>query len=311
MYSTHKPSGEHLCRLKALRDSLKVIVATTEEEAKAMAPKVEIILGHRYLRQCLAVARRLRWVQSSAGGVDQLPCEGLASRGILLTRTTLSSSVIARHAITLAWALTRGLPQAFKLQASRRWDPAGVSFLSMPRQALVLGMGCIGRTLAAQLRSEGLRVIGVKRTLDESVRAWCDDLRDTQTWQSALPEVDWCFVALPLTETTRHFVDETVMRALPAHAVLVNVGRGEVLDTEALIRVLNDGHLGGVALDVVEKQPLHSDDSLWQAPRLLITPYVAAHEPNRAAALERFFESQVQRYLNGEPLEDVVVFDKQ
>ena len=100
--------------------------------------------------------------------------------------------------------------------------------------------------------------------------------------------------------------DETAMRALPGHAVLVNVGRGETLVTQDLSRVLSDGHLGGAALDVVHPEPSGPEDPIWRAARLIITPHVAAHHRERGTAIERFCEEQLLRFATSQPLLDVV-----
>lgn len=306
MYSTHQPSPSHCSRLKALRADLEVVVATSEAEALAAAPRAEIILGHRYLRQCLPLATRLRWVQTTAGGVDRLPCEALAARGIVLTRTTLSAPAVARHALALAWALNRQLPEALAHQAGGVWNPSGLRLLPMPRWAMVLGLGPIGRTLAELLRAQGIRVIGVKRTPDPAAASWCDELRHAGSWREALGRIDWGFLALPLTDSTRGLFDEAALRALPRHAIVVNVGRGETLDTAALVRVLSEGHLGGAGLDVIAPMPAGRADPIWRTPRLLLTPHVGAHYAGRVQDLEAFLEEQLRRYLAHEPLQDVV-----
>lgn len=249
-------------------------------------------------------AERLRWVQSSAGGVDGLPCDELRRRGIALTRCTLFSPVIAHHAVAMAWAITRALPEAWTQQHRGDWDQA-LPFLPMPARALVLGLGPIGRAIAVSLRAQGIHVTGVKRTLGSTKEIDCTRLLDSENWRSILPRIDWCFLALPLTEKTRLLFDQAALRALPSHAVLVNVGRGETIDNAALIDALREDRLGGAALDVVD-HTLREDPLFWRTPRLLFTPHVAAHTPDRAQSLQRFFERQLSRYLVDEPLEDVV-----
>ena len=121
-----------------------------------------------------------------------------------------------------------------------------------------------------------------------------------------LPKADWCFLALPYTAETQNLFTADILRQLPAHAVLVNVGRGETLVTADLCQVLREGHLGGAALDVISPKPQDPGDDLWQTPRLLITPYVASHCQERSTAIEQFCEQQCQRFMAGEPLQDAV-----
>ena len=302
MYSTHRPSPGHLDRLAAL--GAEPVVAGDEADAIARAADAEAILGHRYLRQVLPHAPRLRWVQSTAGGTDRLPADALRARGVTLTRMAVASPVIVRHALALAWALARNLPDLVRQQDAGRWAPPD-AWPPLPRRALVLGAGSIGRAIAERLRADGLLVTGVRRQPGPAAPPF-DAVLGPDGWRRRLPETDWLFLALPLTDETRGLVGEAELRALPPHAVVVNVGRGETLDTGALCRALRDGHLGGAALDVIDPKPDGPGDAVWSTPRLLITPHVAAHHAGRAEQVEAVCEAQVRRFLAGDPLLDVV-----
>lgn len=308
MYTPHTPSAGHIERLRQIVPGMQVTVARSEADALAVADRVEVILGHRYLRQCLPHAERLRWVQSTSGGADRMPCEALRARGVTLCRFTGSRTTIARHALTLAWAITRGLPTMWRNQRQRTWSK-DLPLLPAPTRAIVFGTGHIGREIARLLQRDGVHVTGVKRRKTHTPMPGFDALQYGSAWRSVLPEVDWCFLALPNTASTRHMIDEAALRALPRHAILVNVGRGETLDTEALMHVLRDGHLGGAALDVLPEplEPLDATHGLWDVPRLLITPHVGAYDPNRRDLVEAFCEAQMRRYVAGEPLKDVVI----
>ncbi len=300
MYSNEPPTRDHLQRLRALDRDLDVRVATSDETARAWGSDAEVILGHRYLRQTLPVARHLRWVQSTAAGIDHLLCPELFSREPIVTRCPIFSDVIAWHALTLALALLRRLPEAVRAQQEGRWAPP-FEMLPMPRTAMVIGLGCIGTELALLLRRQGWRVLGVvnrPRPLD----GVCDEVVPVARWRTYLPQVDLCFLAIPARPDNQHFVDDAALAALPRHAVLVNVGRGSTLDTAALLHHLRQGHLGGAALDVLDPVPSAADDPIWSTPRLLLTPKVAVYVPDRQQRLEQFIESQVRRYLAGEPL---------
>jgi phosphoglycerate dehydrogenase-like enzyme len=306
MYNPDPPSAAHVARLRAFAPRLRVTVASSEAEARAAAGTATVILGQRYLRQVLPHAPHLRWVQSTSGDTDHLPESVLAERGVVLTRFVGAARLVARHALALAWAFTRGLPALTRQHEAATWAKA-LPLLPSPAHALILGTGAIGRALAAPLRAHGLRVTGVKRRVDGALPNF-DALLDRSAWRTALPTVDWCFLALPHTPDTVDMVDEAALRALPPHAVVVNVGRGETLDLSALMRVLEAGHLGGAALDVVPHalDPLPPDHPLWTTPRLLVSPHVAGHDPTRGPIVEAFVEAQVARYLAGKPLQDVV-----
>lgn len=309
MYSNFSPSLEHQQRLQNLSSQLEVAVADSEKTAIENGPEAEIIIGHRYLRQTLPHTRQLKWVQSTAAGVQHLLSPDILKISPILTRCPIFSDVVALHAVTLALAILRRIPDAVLAQQRGEWA-APFEMLPLPQTAMILGMGSIGQEIAKNLRSLGLTVLGVVRSKSPEIEAACDELLDSTDWQQHLPRADLCFIALPLTKDTRNLFDEAALAALPSHAVLVNVGRGGIVDTEALVRQLQAGQLGGAALDVIEPIPQSPDEPIWKTPRLLITPKVAVYYPGRQKKLEAFVESQVQRYLNGQALLYPVALDK-
>jgi phosphoglycerate dehydrogenase-like enzyme len=302
MYSNHQPGEEHVARLQSVGPDVKVSIAESEDRAIEEVVSAEVIFGHRYLRQALPHAQRLRWVQSSAGGVDHVLSSELLTRSILLTRCPVLAPMVARHAHTVAWSLLRRIPELRDRQRRRIWDPQ-LPTLPWPRTALVLGFGSVGRELGKLLRSDGIEVWGVKRMPDDASLRDCDRLLQPTAWREVLPKVDLCFLTLPLNHSTKTIFDEPAMRALPAHAVVVNVGRGGTMDADALLRVLEEGHLGGVGLDVTDPMPPSISDRLWDAPRTLLTSYIASRYPDSWSLIEDFFERQLERYLSGQSLE--------
>jgi phosphoglycerate dehydrogenase-like enzyme len=304
MYSNYAPSTAHVGRLEDLAGPGNVAVVNSEQTALAHAAATRIVLGHRYLRQLLPHAPDLRWVQSTAAGYDQLPWRELARRGIVLSRNPLNAAAIAHHAVALAWALLRRLPQAVDAQAHGRWA-APFAMLPLPRRALVLGLGAIGSQVAALLRGLGLHVRGTARTGADAQRRACDEFLAAADWHDALRDTDILVLALPGDADTNGCIGARELALLPAHAILVNVARAALVDRDALLAALRGGRIGGAALDVLDPVPA-ADDPLWKTPNLLVTPKVAAFHPGMQQAFEAFAEAQVRRYLAGSPLDAVV-----
>lgn len=305
MYSTHETGNEHIHNLQSIVPDAEIVKADNESDALKKARYADIIFGHRYLRQSLPGAERLKWVQSTVGGVDRLPLRALREMDVLLTRMTVASPVIARHAVTMAWVLTRGLPAAFSRQQKGVYDKS-LTLLPMPKTSLVFGTGSIGRHIASMLRSHNIAVYGVKKTQPGSPDPDFDGLLNNTSFHSRLPDTDWIFNALPYTTETKHYFDKDLMKNLPSHGVVINVGRGETLVTSDLCELLHDERLGGAGLDVIYPKPKDRDDPVWTTPHLLITPHIAAHYPSRVADMERFCEEQLRRYVKGERLENRV-----
>lgn len=300
-YGRMRPTPEHLERLARLGDDVELVLPDSREDVVAAAVDADAFLGHSNLRIALPVARNLRWIQSLVAGVDSMASPALFDRAPIVTRCPIFSDIIALHAVTMAYSIVRRIPEMARMQTqgiSRR--PPGL--LPVPRTAMILGLGEIGMQIAGILRPLGVIVRGVATAHSDEKASAVDALLVGEAWRAYLPETDLLFVTLPSTKETANMVDASVLGALPEHAVLVNVGRGQTVDTTALIAALDAGQLGGAALDVVEPAPRSADDPLWRTPRLLLTPHMASFIPERQARTERFVEDQVRRFLNDEPL---------
>lgn len=304
MYSNFAPSRGHVERLNMLLGSRSVAVCESEARAQGFARDAEIIFGHRYLRQTLPHAPRLRWVQTTAGGIDHIISHDLVAREVLVTRCPIHADAIAAHALALALALVRRLPEAVLAQAERHWA-SPFAMLPFPRRALVLGMGMLGQAIARLLRALSIEVVGAARHTDPQAATLCGRLYTDSGWRNELSKIDACFLALPLNQSTVELFDRAAIQSLPEHAIVVNIGRGKTLDTKALIERLATGGLGGAAIDVLDRVP-EASEPIWAVPRLLITPKVASYHPDFQARIERYCEEQLARYLRGEaPLAQV------
>jgi|GEM_PF-973117 len=306
MYGNFPPSDRHRTALADLGCGRTVHVARDEADAVARAPRAEIILGHRYLRQVLPDARRLCWVQSTAGGIDILQAPELLQQRISVSRCPILSAVVARHALALALAVLRRIPDAVSFQAKGQWAaPSFLPPLPLPRTALVMGLGEIGKEISRLLRALGVKVLGAARKGSREQRAVCDAFVPFDDWRSALSGADLCFIAVPLTRTTKGIMGAAEIAKLPPHAVIVNIARGPIVDMSALAAALQADKLGGAAVDVIDPVPA-ADSALWHTPHLLITPKIASYHPAMQEQTEAFIEAQVARYLRGEPLLHVV-----
>lgn len=298
MYSNERATLEHIARLRTLSPEKEVIVIGSVRAAAEHAVDAEIILGHRYLHQALPHTQGLKWVQSTAAGVHHLLSPILQQMSPILTRCPIFADVIALHAFTLALTVARRVPQSLAAQANGIWQrPADL--LPLPKTAMILGMGTIGRALSAILRANRIAVLGVNRRKTAEISAACDELLDYESWHDHLHRVDLLFVALPLASSTRRLVNATVMQALPPHAVIINVGRGGTVDLPALVKRLETGQLGGAALDVLDPLPQSNIDPLWSTPNLLITAKAATFFAGRQERFELFVEDQLRRYESG------------
>lgn len=284
----YEPGAEHLARLRAAAPDAEIVVARDEAEARLQIVDADAVLGNRWFHQSLDAATKLRWMQSNSMGVDLILERARRSDFVLTCSRGVYDEEIAQHALALALALVRALPRFRDAQSRAEWDRIPLRTLS-GMDALVLGWGGIGRTIARLLEACGVRVRAGRSDGDYSF------------------DVDLLFLALPLTPRTRRLVGAAQLRALRPGAFVINIGRGETLDTDALLAA---DHLGGAGLDVFDEEPLPADHPLWSRPDILITPHVARNIERPPYRWEPLFEENLRRFVSGEPLLHVVDREK-
>ncbi|HZO94473.1 MAG TPA: D-2-hydroxyacid dehydrogenase [Candidatus Baltobacteraceae bacterium] len=309
-----------LLRTRFLDDPLRALAGRHGVEA-AIAPDTDTLLREApnadalclwpdfydaALRDALAhAAPRMRWLQLVTMGYDKVEAHG-APRGVLVTNAgDAYAPTVAEHAVASALALLRRIPEAVRRAERRDWAQAAVApsvGTLNGATVTVLGFGNIGRAVAERVRAFDARVVAVTRSGTPDPLA--HETHAIGALHDVLSRTDALIVAVPLNGETRALVGAAALAALPAHAIVVNVARGAVIDQRALAAALRDGRLGGAALDVVDPEPLPADDPLWNAPNVLITPHVAgfggAVPARRVVAL---IERNLQRFLAGDPLE--------
>ncbi len=170
------------------------------------------------------------------------------------------------------------------------------------RTLVVLGLGAIGREVARLASAFGMRVIGVNRS-GRNPGSSAERVIATGELVDVLPEADaGVVVTVPSTDATRGLLDAAALAALPRTAVVVNVGRGAVIDEPALIEALVAGRLAGAALDVFAQEPLPDHSPLWQLPNAILSPHTAALSPRENERLVDLFAANLRRYLDGREL---------
>jgi glyoxylate/hydroxypyruvate reductase len=285
---------------------------TDEEEGRwrTMLAEAEVLFGvpgdsPMGLVDVVKANRRLRWIQGTAAGFGELvrqadlPEDSLA-RVTVTSAAGVHAGPLAEFAMFGLLAFTRGLPRLLSDTRARRWDHHPVGELA-GRTLLVVGLGAIGREVARLAGAFGMRVIAVNRTGEADV-AWVDEVHPTSSLPDLMPLAQAVVVTLPLTEETTGLLDAEAITRLPEGAVLVNVGRGAVIDEQALIEALEQGRVAGAALDVFATEPLPDDSPLWEMSNVLISPHTAAlsiHENERIVDL---FSENLRRYLRGDDL---------
>jgi phosphoglycerate dehydrogenase-like enzyme len=271
-----------------------------------------IFAGWSLRREQFARAHKLRWIHATAAGVNQLMRDDVRQSPVVITNSSgVMTTPMAEHTLGLILALARRLPSAVRYQQQRHWAQQDIwnetpHPMEINGRALVLvGFGAIGRELARRAAACGMNVIGVKR--DPSRGGEGDDrVVGADQLDAVLPEADFVVLAAPMTPQTEHFFGRGQFAAMKTSAYFINIGRGSLVDTAALVAALEQGTIAGAAIDVAEVEPLAAESPLWRAPNLLITPHLSAASErlwHRHAAL---LLDNLERYFAGCPLRNVV-----
>jgi phosphoglycerate dehydrogenase-like enzyme len=223
--------------------------------------------------------------------------------------------VVAEHVIALVFALAKKIPQAVRLQQRRVWGQEliwshGPKPCELAGATLgLIGLGSIGREVAARASALGMRVIGVREHAERKRPPWINEVFSSDRLDQMVAQSDYVVLAAPLTPATRGLMNAKRLASMKPDAYLINVGRGPLIDNAALIEALSERRIGGAALDVFEHEPLPEDSPLWNLDNLLITPHTAALTEKLWQRHYDLFSQNLRRYVEEEPLFFVV--DKQ
>jgi phosphoglycerate dehydrogenase-like enzyme len=291
---------------------------TSEEFAQALSPEVEILCTHSAPFD-LSLTPNLRWIQADTAGVDILNDTPLWRSDIAITTASGIHAVqIGEYVLSMLLHFAHRFPTAARFQAESHWA-AGAEvyrFLTAElrgRTLGILGYGAIGREVARLAASFGMRILATRQkerparfdgwTIpgtgdpDGSLPARFYELTELH---ELLPQCDMLVLALPLSAQTQHIIGQAELALLPQHAVLVNIGRGPLIDHDALTTALQEEEIFGAALDVTEPEPLPSTSPLWLMENVLITPHIAGISLYYNDRFVDLFCENIRRYLHGD-----------
>ena len=303
---------QQLSAIAADRCTLTFKADLPDQTAYRQALKqAQIILGEPK-NEDLSFCEQLEWMHSTSSGVNYYINGGCFPEGAALScMTGCYGNIIAEHLLAMVLSLCRRLPEYRDQQKTHTWQLRKFDKELSGSTLLILGAGDIGTTVAKWMKPMVGSVIGVRRTVREYPDCY-DEMVTLDRLEEKLPQADIIVCALPHTPETVQLLDERRLRMMKQDAVLVNGGRGSLIDQEALLRVMEDGWFYGVGLEVTTPEPLPQDHPLWDQPRLIITPHAAGNSFAPGGPLYRklwaFLLHNLQRYLDGQEPENLVDF---
>lgn len=310
------PSDWEVVELSGAADARGDGGAASAEALEAIV-EAEVYLGYGFPRELFDAAHRdgetrLRWVHSGAAGVGGSLHEGMRRSPIVLTNSAGVHAVpMAETVIAMVLHFARGLDLAIGAQREARWEKESFERADTPVRELgdatlgILGFGGVGREIAHRATALGMRVIAHKRRPAEAAPG-VEIVLGEEGLDELLGRSDYVAVTLPETDLTRHLLNAERIARMKPGALLLNVGRGRVVDEEALVAALREGRLRGAGLDVFEREPLPADSPLWSLPNVLVLPHVSATSPHFWRRQTELIVENIHRYLAGEALRNTV-----
>jgi phosphoglycerate dehydrogenase-like enzyme len=256
----------------------------------------------------LAQAAGLQWVHTSAVAVETLCLPELFARGIAVSNTRGVQAVpIAEHVMAVTLALAKQIPFVIENQQQAHWAQnefmgERLPWLLKGRTLGLVGVGTIGSEIAKRAESFGMRVIALRRRPAYGTIGHVERVYGKEALAEFLGLSHVLVICAPLTPETLNLIGAAQFAQLPKGAVVVNVGRARIIDTEALMASLAAGHLGGASLDVFPQEPLPPEHPLWKTPNVILTPHTSGFRPGHWDEVIDLFGDNLERWLKGEPL---------
>ncbi len=276
--------------------------------------QVEVIIGEPDREEILA-GKNIKWIQLTWAGVDKYIRNQDIMANITLTNASGAfGKIIAEYVIGMIISLYRDFPVYHANQREHVWMKNNATYTIYGKQVLILGTGDIGRNIAHRLKGFEAHVTGIRRRKADVKIDGFEHVYDLSSLDDLIPEADIVIGCLPGTAETKGLIGYDQLKSMKKDAVLINVGRGSLIDTDALIEIMKSGHLKGVALDVLSEEPLNPESALWDMENVIITPHIAGPSfggnPDVQNTIWKMCMENIDRYVHGRNLMNVVDFSR-
>jgi phosphoglycerate dehydrogenase-like enzyme len=296
-------------RIHSLSPSIRLRLCKTRDDFQQAIPDAHVIFGG-FSKEDLARAKQLKWIQWGAAGVERIMWPELVNSPVVLTNMQrMFAPPISETVFALLLALTRGIDRYTLQTREHKWQPVGGLVEISGKTMGVVGLGGNGTDTAYRAYyGFGMKVLAVDpKPLPKP--HFVAELHSLDWFHKMVPQVDVLVSAPPLTPLSTNMFNEAVFRSMKPSAYFINIARGKLVDTPALVKALKEHWIAGAGLDVAYKEPLSPDDPLWSAGNVIITCHSSGHSPQTEGRRLDLFTENIRRYVNGLPLLNVV--DKQ
>lgn len=250
------------------------LIYSTPEHAPEYIKEADGVIGN-LPPELLKQTSRLRWLQLNSAGAGEYTQEGVLPETVVITNATGAYGVaLSEHMMAMLLTLIKKIPLYLENMQHSRWQDEGRVTAIYGSTTLIVGLGDIGEAFARRMKAFGSHIVGIRRTAHGKPDC-VDEIYTSDRLKEQLKRADFVAICLPGVKQTCRLFDKEMLFSMKRGALILNVGRGNVIDTLALTEALESGFLSGAALDVTDPEPLPADSPLWQLPGVLITPHVA------------------------------------
>lgn len=255
----------------------------------------------------IKTAENLRWIHLPSAGADSYTNGDitLPKQVALTTSSGVYGMPIAEHVLAMILSYNRNLQDYAYHKEKKLWKGIGTTRDFFGSTIGIIGLGDIGSEVAKRAKALGARVLAVKRTPSDPPE-YIDKLYGTEELDEVLIQADYVVLALPNTAKTKEIINEERLRKMRPDAFLVNIGRGALIDQEALIKALQNGWIGGAGLDVTSPEPLPEDSPLWELPNVIISPHMSGISPTNDRRKFDIFYRNLKHYVAGQQMINLV-----
>ncbi|WP_337969554.1 D-2-hydroxyacid dehydrogenase [Virgibacillus salexigens] len=308
-----KPELVQIERLKQMLPNWEVVADNDPDHLEHYLKEAEIILHWKkaIAPTILEENTRLKWIQTWSAGVNNLPLEALQARGVCVTSANgVHAYPISETIFALMLGFTRKIHTYVRQQQVKTWHHAHLSGEIHKKTIGIIGVGAIGKETAKIAKAFKMKVLGVRHSGNPADDV--DQMFQPEQLDEMLPQCDYVVITLPLTTETTHMFAAPQFKRMKDSALLINIGRGPIIQEEDLIEALEQKEIAGAGLDVFATEPLPEDSPLWEMDNVIITPHTAgATEYYATRVIEDIFLPNLEHYIQGEtPNKNLVNFEK-
>ncbi|NIS71906.1 MAG: NAD(P)-binding domain-containing protein [Proteobacteria bacterium] len=303
------PLHEYEKPLRSKFPELEILCSDREKDVEGFIIETDIILTLAISDNLIRIAKELKWIQTLIGGVNHIISLPSLRNDVLITSARgIHGPQVSEMAFLLMLALARNLPEVILNQGKRVWKPWAGERL-MGKKIGIIGLGAIGQEIAEKAKAFKMKVYGVSRT--KKNLGFVDHWYQRRDLVEMAKEVDYLVLSVPLTSETENMIGEEVLSAMKPTAYLINVSRGQVVDSEALIHFIKTKRIAGAGLDAFPIEPLPRENEMWGLENVIITPHVAGNIEGYSKDVLEIFEENLRRFMAGERQDLINIVDRQ